>query len=176
MDWAELGTQIAKIGLPLLGAVLPIPGGAAIGTALAEHIGSASSAPNDILAKLTESADAVEKAKEFELTHQETIMKLKIDHEVALVEAERKDRDSARQAMTTSKSYTPEVLSWIIIIAVIAIYAHLVINGNSKTLDDIILGRILGTLDYAFATVIGFWLGTSFSSRKKDDAISNLAK
>lgn len=87
MDWKELAAAVAKIGLPLLGAVLPIPGGMAIGTALASAIGSPSSKPEDILATLTASADAVEKAKQFELTHQETMLKLQLDAEVAQVES-----------------------------------------------------------------------------------------
>lgn len=87
MDWKALGESIAKIGLPLLGAVLPVPGGAAIGTALASAIGSPSTKPEDILATLTASADAVTKAKQFEETHQETMLKLTVDAEVAQVEA-----------------------------------------------------------------------------------------
>jgi hypothetical protein len=176
MDWGELGTQIAKIGLPLLGAVLPIPGGVAIGTALASHIGAATNTPDDILAKLTQSADAVEKAHEFELTHQETMLKLKLEDEQRRIDAEVKDRDRASNMYVATKSFTPEFLSWIIVIASIALYAHLMTNGNPKTLDDVILGRILGTLDTSFGVVLAFWLGTSYSSRGKDATIANIAK
>ena len=87
MDLTELGKEIAKIGLPLLGAVLPIPGGAAIGTALASAIGSPSAKAEDILQTLTQSADAIEKAKEFQLTHQETILKIVTDAEIRSVES-----------------------------------------------------------------------------------------
>ena len=79
MDFTSIAGQIAKIGLPLLGAVLPIPGGAALGTALASYIGSPSAKPEDILATLTASADAVEKAKEFQTTHTETMLQLHQD-------------------------------------------------------------------------------------------------
>ena len=33
MDWKQLGEKIVSMGLPLLGAALPLPGGAAIGAA-----------------------------------------------------------------------------------------------------------------------------------------------
>ena len=87
MDWKGLGESIAKLGLPLLGAVLPIPGGAAIGAALAAQIGSPSSQPGDILATLTANADALAKAKQFEMTHQETMLKLTLDAQTAAVES-----------------------------------------------------------------------------------------
>lgn len=87
MDLKDFGQTIAKLGLPLLGAALPIPGGAAIGTALANYIGSPSAKPEDILQTLTASADAVEKAKEFETTHQETLLKIQTDAEIRSVEA-----------------------------------------------------------------------------------------
>ncbi len=83
MDWKELGSAIAKIGLPLLGAALPIPGGAAIGTALAASIGAKSSDPQDILTTLTSSAEAVEKAKEFQAKHEETMLQMQINADVA---------------------------------------------------------------------------------------------
>lgn len=96
MDLKEFGVALAKIGLPLLGAVLPVPGGAAIGAALASHIGAPSDKPEDILSTLTASADALQKAKEFELTHQETMVKLAASAVQGAVDATQKDVDSAR--------------------------------------------------------------------------------
>jgi hypothetical protein len=86
MDWKALGEELAKIGLPLLGAALPLPGGMAIGTALASAIGNASAKPEDILATLTANADAVQKAKEFESTHQERLMQMSYDNEVRMAQ------------------------------------------------------------------------------------------
>ncbi len=91
MDWKGVGESIAKIGLPLLGAVLPVPGGAAIGTALASAIGASNSDPQTVLNLLTTSADAMTKAKQFELTHQETMLKLQLDHEIAMRQADSAD-------------------------------------------------------------------------------------
>lgn len=91
MDWKELGTAIAKIGLPLLGAVLPIPGGAAIGGALANAIGAKSGKPEDILATLTQSAEAQEKAKEFELTNAKDLEQMRLAHDEAMRKADSQD-------------------------------------------------------------------------------------
>jgi hypothetical protein len=87
MDLKEFGQALAKIGLPLLGAALPIPGGMAIGTALASAIGSSSDNPEDILTALSANADAMAKAKQFELTHQETMLKMTLDSQIAQLEA-----------------------------------------------------------------------------------------
>lgn len=79
--------EFAKIGLPLIGAALPIPGGAAIGAAIAQEIGAPSSAPADILKTVQSSADAASKAIAFQLRHQETLLRITVDAERAQVEA-----------------------------------------------------------------------------------------
>lgn len=111
MDWKALGESIAKIGLPLLGAVLPVPGGAAIGTALASAIGSPSAKPEDILATLTASADAVTKAKQFEETHQETMLKMQIDFFDSAAKTEGDDLGSARNLAEIDISHGNAVTS-----------------------------------------------------------------
>lgn len=98
-DWSELGTKVAQLGLPLLGAVLPIPGGAAIGTALAAHIGAKSADPSDIFAALTSSGDAIEKAKEFQMTHQETMLRIQLDYDAAMRKADSADIASVNTTM-----------------------------------------------------------------------------
>lgn len=99
MDWKELGSEVAKFGLPLLGAVLPIPGGAAIGAALASAIGAPSAKPEDILAKLTQSADAVEKAREFELTNQKEMLALQLNYELEMRKADTADLATVNETM-----------------------------------------------------------------------------
>ena len=84
MNWAQLGQEIAKLGLPILGAVLPIPGGAALGAALASAIGKPNATPQDVLTALTSDSAALEKAKEFEAQSQQTLLKTNMDYEVAM--------------------------------------------------------------------------------------------
>ena len=94
MDLKSLGVAIAKLGLPLLGAALPLPGGAAIGQALAGAIGSPTSQPEGLLAALSANADAFQRGKEFEATHQETLMRISVDAEIRAVEAVNKTMQS----------------------------------------------------------------------------------
>lgn len=113
MDWKSLGESVAKIGLPLLGAALPLPGGAALGTALASAIGSPSVKPEDIIASLSSSMDALSKAKQFELQHQETILKINIDAEIAQRQADSADIAAVNATMQAeSKSERWPQWSW----------------------------------------------------------------
>jgi post-segregation antitoxin (ccd killing protein) len=99
MDWNNLGESLAKLGLPLLGAALPIPGGAALGAALASCIGVPSGKPDDILAKLTQNGELVEKAREFELSHQERILDLTTKYEIAQRQADSSDLSAVNLTM-----------------------------------------------------------------------------
>lgn len=118
MDWKELGQQIAKIGLPLLGAALPIPGGAALGSALAAAIGSPSGNPQDILATLTSSAEAVEKAKEFQAKHEETMLQMQINADIA----EQQEVTKRLQADMASDSWLAKNIRPMTLIAILAGY------------------------------------------------------
>lgn len=83
-------------------------------------------------------------------------------------ELEFKDRDSARQMQIATRSYTPEVLSWLIISATLVLEGYVLTQGIPSQVSDIVAGRVLGTLDTAFVTVLSFWLGSSIGSRNKD--------
>lgn len=88
-------------------------------------------------------------------------------------ELEFKDRDSARNMQIQTHSPTPEILSWLIIGATLALEGYCLTQGIPGNVSDLVAGRILGTLDMAFGTVLAFWLGSSFSSRQKDMTILN---
>ena len=99
MNLVDFAKSLASIGLPLLGTVLGGPGGGAIGSALASTIGSNSTKPEDIIATLQSSADAVVKAKQFEETHRETLMKMAYDYEVEQRKADSADVASVNTTM-----------------------------------------------------------------------------
>ena len=98
------------------------------------------------------------------------------DLDIKLDELETKDKDSARNMLIQTRSYTPSVLSWIVVMATLALEGYVMLHGIPKEVDDLVAGRVLGTLDTAFGMVLTFWLGTSFSSRSKDDTIKAMAK
>lgn len=98
-------------------------------------------------------------------------MKLKAEEQergFKYAELEFKDRDSARNMQIQTHSPTPEVLSWLIVGATLALEGYTLTQGIPPEVSDIVAGRILGTLDMAFGTVLAFWLGSSYGSRLKD--------
>ena len=82
------------------------------------------------------------------------------------------DTASARNMQMVTKSVTPSVLTWIVVVSFIGIEGAMLL-GVKPSVSDIVLGRILGTLDMSLAMVLGFWFGSSDSSHNKDFLISN---
>lgn len=111
------------------------------------------------------------KVKQAEQQFQKDMRALDID----LERISASDRDSARKMAIETKAWTPAVMSWLIIMATLGLEGYILINGVPAQVNDLVAGRILGTLDMAFMTVLTFWLGTSNSSRNKDATISKLS-
>jgi len=84
-DIGDIGRTLANIGLPLLGAALPVPGGTAIGVALAKAIGSPSDTLEDVVKTLASNdPEALRVAREFERRHEETLLTITTQHEINL--------------------------------------------------------------------------------------------
>lgn len=173
MDLKSFGEAVAKIGLPLLGAVLPIPGGAAIGTALAAAIGAGSSKPEDILAALTSNADAIEKAKEFEAAHTETMLQLQLVNAQALYTQEVADRSSARDLQKATASFTVPLLAYLIVGSFVAMVGC-TLAGYSHV-DGALAGTLVGYLSAKCEQVVSFYFGSSKGSEDKNVLLANSA-
>jgi len=171
MDWKALGESVTKIGLPLLGAVLPIPGGMAIGSALASAIGSPSDSPEDLLATLTANSDAVLKARQFELSHQETMLQMQLKYETDMYQASVEDRTSARTMQTSTKAFTVPILAYVVVGSFIAMVASTLL-GYAKV-DSVLAGTLVGYLSAKCEQVIAFYFGSSAGSQAKDTLIAN---
>lgn len=174
MDLKEIGRQLAQIGLPLLGAALPIPGGAVLGSALARVLGpdaegKVPTRADDLLARLTQDAEAMQRAKQFEAEHAERMMTLKLDHERRVFEAEAGDRDSARKASvdggTSGRLFW---LSVVLLIFTLGAEAFVLFNGLPAGVSEIVVGRVLGLFDAITTTVLAFWFGSSLGSFLKN--------
>lgn len=172
MDWKELGAAVAKIGLPLLGAILPIPGGAAIGSALAAAIGAPGDQPQDILTALTSSAEAVQKAKEFEMTHEEKMMEMLF---ADIANARAMQMAALQQSDVFSKRFIYYFAIWWSVFA--SVYILWITFGTipeqNVRFADTILGFLLGTV---VATIMTFFFGSSRSSQAKDITIEQMTK
>lgn len=175
MDFKSIAESFAKIGLPILGAALPVPGGMAIGTALASLIGGGSSKPEDILAKLTQDATAMQKAKEFEETHQETLVKLAADAEAVRINADVADAKSARDMQTATRSTIVPALAVLIVSAFLATTAAVLFGWGGAAINTVLAGTLIGYLSAKCEQVVSFYFGSSHGSQNKDAVIAQQA-
>jgi hypothetical protein len=79
-----------------------------------------------------------------------------------------KDVGSARDMAIQTKSMTPSILTWIVVVLTLTFEGMLLFGSTPDKLDPIVLGRVLGTLDSALIMVLSFWFGSSSSSHNKD--------
>lgn len=117
----------------------------------------------------------------------QTLIRLKeLDHEfkttmvnagIKLEEIAAADRNSARQReIATGDVWTPRLLAAFVVGLTIILEGYVMLNGLPNTVNEIIVGRILGTLDTASMMVLAYYFGSSASSRSKDETISTIAK
>ncbi len=138
MDLKSFAENVAKFGLPILGAALPIPGGAALGAALASYIGSPSAKPEDILATLSTSAEAVLKAKEFEAEHREAILKICVDYETALQNSQKDVIVSeAKGESVLQRNWRPLLMLWFGILIGLYWFGVSPPNMSQSTIDQL---------------------------------------
>lgn len=155
-------TVASALGGPLAGVAV---------SALGNALGWKDTTKDDVTKMLSTSQlsgdqlAAVQKA-ELELKQHES------DNGFKFAELEIRDRESARAMQIALKSYTPEILSWMIVVGFFVLNGWLIVNGNPDALADVILGRIQGSIDMAFGTVLAYWMGTSQGSKNKDAVIA----
>lgn len=168
MDWKAL---LATIAPTLATAVAGPLGGLAV-KAIGDALGLDEATESKVAAAISGATpDDLLKLKQADQAFQTKMAELGVD----LAKLEQSDRASARELVKVGAK-TPGVLSWVVVVGFFALYGSIVYQGQPQGVDDLILGRILATLENAFMLVLSFWLGTSFSSRGKDDTISKMAK
>ena len=84
-----------------------------------------------------------------------------------MFELEVRDRESARDMAKTVGIDTQRTLSYGIMLVWAAVET-LVLFGNGKELDPVVLARILGMIDAAFMLSLAFWFGSSHGSKSKN--------
>jgi hypothetical protein len=181
MDLKALGEQIAKLGLPLLGAALPIPGGAAIGAALASALGT-DGTPEATAAALLDPA-ALQKAREFEATHAEAMLKLQIEQEaneaqaaVSMATIDAGDTASARdREVKTGDVWTPRVLA-ILIFAAYAFVEWFVLTHVVPLDSRDLAARGMGTLDMGVGLILGYYYGSSVHGARTTELLAKAGK
>lgn len=176
MNLADLGKTVAKFA-PLLGAILPIPGGAAIGELIAHEFGGDVNNPDDLMQRIVTDPNAQVKLVEIQSNCKVQLQQLKVQNaqnelaaQTAQMESDRLDRADARK--NNVNSYMPQTVTFIIMLGFFGA-CYMLLNGNPTQADQQVLFMMLGTISTAFGGAITYWLGSSASSRNKDTAIHN---
>lgn len=85
------------------------------------------------------------------------------------------DRQSARAREIAVKDRTPMILAYFVVFGTMILESIVMFHGTPPSVDGVVLGRVLGTLDTATALVLAYYFGSSASSRVKDQTISDQA-
>jgi hypothetical protein len=170
MNWKEAGQTLAKIGLPLLGAALPLPGGMALGASLAAHIGAKGTTVDDVVNTLVSSDEARQKAVEFQALHNERMTQMVMRHELDMYEAGNKDRAGARDNNVKSgMNGRLFALTCVLLIISLVTNGFVLFKGLPDGANEFIVGRVLGTLDAITTTLMVYWFGSSHGSAMKNE-------
>ena len=158
-------TIASALGGPLAGVAVgslskAVLGDAAAGQAAPDKIEDAvlTASNPDVLAKLKQAED------EFQLAMQQ--------HGVDLEKLAQADRDSARQRQMVLKDRTPTVLGYVVVGLTASLEAFVLLHGVPSSIDPVIVGRILGTLDAALTLVLSYYFGSSAGSDRKTEILA----
>ena len=153
-DWKGLVKTVAPTLATALGGPLAGMAVKAVGDAL----GIEEATQETVAAALQgASPETLQKLKQAD---QEFAVKMKgLDIDLAKIDAD--NTSSARAMLIQTRAKTPAILSWIIIISALGLEGTILFTGLPAKLDDLIVGRILGTLDLALGIVLNFWLGSA---------------
>lgn len=97
------------------------------------------------------------------------------DAGVKLEEIDANDRANARAREAQVRDHTPAYLAYAITIGFFGTLGFMLINGKPATGGDALL-VMLGSLGTAWAGVVAYYFGSSAGSRKKDEALSQIAR
>lgn len=170
-DWKKIVGTVAPTLATALGGPLA---GIAVKTIAAQLLGKPEATEEEVeSAILGADPQTLIRLKEIDQEFKTTM----VNAGIKLEEIAAADRNSARQReISTNDSWTPRILAAFVVGITIILEGHVMLNGLSATINEFVVGRILGTLDTATGMVLAYYFGSSVSSRSKDDTISTIAK
>lgn len=167
MTLKDVGETIAKYA-PLLGAVLPVPGGLVLGQAVASLFGGNVNSPDDLIKRIQNDPDAAMKLRQFELNHQLELEKLAVQS----FELEVKDKASARERdvkALESGDHTTRNIAYIFsygYFIFLFIFMYLIYYDAINKEESILLKEILDKLTIAYMLILSFYFGASYALSK----------
>jgi hypothetical protein len=182
-SWKDVGGFLAN-SAPLIGAALPIPGGAAIGGLIAAALGTGND-PDQVMAHLQANPDAIVKVKQIEADHERDLRSIamqgeanRLAAETARIQADSADRASARAREVAVHDWTPSVLAWLVIGSNVALIGGIALGYVHPT-DTMVAGLVGTSLGYLVSeskAVLAYYFGSSTGSKDKDVTLAEIAK
>jgi hypothetical protein len=178
MDWKDVGAFVKK-GAPLLGSVIGGPAGGAVGSIISWAFGE--SDPHMLLNKLESDPEALTKLKELELKHRERLEELSIEAakiELQETQVEFADTQSARQRETAivqatgKKDLNLYILAWVVVGGFFLLTGLMMVLPELNGANNAMVNIMFGGLVSGFATVLGYFFGSSKGSSEKTQLLS----
>lgn len=158
MKWSDIASQIGKFA-PLVGTAVGGPGGAALGTMLANALG-VDDDPVAVQTVLATDPEAGVKLKQFQLENEQHIRDLAFK----TLDVELKDKQNARKEHKHSKMPATICIALTIMVAV---GAYLLFTLNIPEGNREIAYLLFGTTLAKWGDSIAYWVGTTRSSAEK---------
>lgn len=178
MNIKDLAVTVSKYAAAL-GSVLPIPGGALLGTLIGDLFGGSLTNTKELISKINNDTDAKAKLIQFELSHKERIAELALreressfkfeidkgDQDLEAYQHEVEDRNSARVreseiAKTGKRDFIPALLSITVFVGLIFLVGiTLIINQDNADTD--ILKMVIGEFMTCIGMIIAYYFGAS---------------
>ena len=157
MDLGIFGKLIENVA-PTIATALGGPvAGIAVKALSNALLGHGDGSEDDIKAALaTATPDQIAAIRKVDADFKVQMKQLDID----LVKISADDRDSARQMAVGTHSWTPSIMSYVIVVCWAVIQYFLFTHIIDASMRELI-ARVLGTLDGALMLVLSFWFGSS---------------
>lgn len=177
-------TSIAPTLATMLGG--PLAGTAV--TALESVLGLSAGSGTDAITKVFQTGamtpDQVAAIRATDQKHAEImqqqqidIIKINNDYQSSIIKSDTDNVISARNSNVSGGTQVYLfIMSVLILCAGLSAEGYVLLNGIPKEVDDIVAGRILGTIDAILMVVMGYWYGTTHSSSIKNDIIAQQAQ
>lgn len=184
MNLTELGRTVAKFA-PLLGSILPIPGGAAIGAVIAKQFGGDINDPEALAQKIQADPEAqiklltIQSNERLEI-ERIAVQKLQAENEdrasqrnlqLETNKTEAADRADARNANNQNNKTIDDIIKGYLVFTlsvVIYLCLYALMKGQVEGVEANIVSGILGSAFTALLSMVYFYWGTSKSSSDKD--------
>lgn len=173
MNLGQKALQVLKTLAPTLATAIGGPFGTVAATILTAALGTPSADEKAAeSALLNASPDTLLKLRQAEQDFTVKMRELGISEEKLVFD----DVANARSREIAVRDWTPRILAYLVITLGAALEGWVITHGVPQGVDGVLAGRILGTIDAAIMLVLGYYFGTSASSRAKDETLATIAK